>query len=221
MLALFFQNNLGAVNGNASPAGVAAIGSVGTTTASGQAVVLPSGVSAAGSIGAVTATGGARAQPSGLSASGFVGTASASGNVAAPVVESPAAHSYPAQKYRIKQSRNDVYVPRKPQPPTVKEAYDLVQASKQVKAPVLQNKAQNLQEESKRLDFLMLGIEQAMQQAYSDAEQYELLHAQQAAIQNQQAQAKAQQDSLATLIAYEALMRRMDEQDIEMLLLAL
>jgi len=75
-----------AVDGVASPAGVAMLASIGTTLATGDAVVNAVGVSTVASVGSAAATGGASTAISGVAAAAAVGTATATGTGTAAVV---------------------------------------------------------------------------------------------------------------------------------------
>lgn len=93
--------------------------------------------------------------------------------------------------------------------------------AKPIPAETIEAKQQDIQQEAKRLDALLLEVEQQLAIQAANAQAFDALQEQLRAIQAQQAALKAEQDSLLMLAAYEALMRRIDEQDIEMLLLAL
>src|SRR6185436_728937 len=69
----------GGVNGEALPAGVAAIAAVGTAIATGAATTSPVGVSAGSAVGTAIATGAATTAPVGVSAGSAVGAPVATG----------------------------------------------------------------------------------------------------------------------------------------------
>lgn len=93
--------------------------------------------------------------------------------------------------------------------------------AKPVPVEQIQAKQQSVEAEQARLTVLLLAIEQQLAIEQANAQAFDALLAQQQAAIAQQAALQAQLNELATLAAYEALMRRIDEQDIEMLLLAI
>jgi hypothetical protein len=79
----------------------------------------------------------------------------------------------------------------------------------------------DIKKEEGRLSVLLLEIERQLLDEIANAQAINALQAKLEAIQAQREALKAEQASLAMLAAYEALMRRIDEQDIEILLMAL
>lgn len=213
-----------------------AVGQTGGTTSDG--VGSASGTSTASAVGQAThaGVGGAAgvSAVSGAGASLFAGTGSADGTStvtgAAPTVAqgtgsasgtstangvSPSAQAYeeivyaPARQRKPKQDREKrlggQYVQLDaPAPQAAPEALPAV--SKPV-APA------KLEAEAKRLDVLEQQVAAQLEQNRADEQAYQ-------AIQAEMDQLQQQRDSLQTLIAYEALMRRIDEEEVLMLLLA-